>query len=130
MALQIDITQGEFGTYKIKLTGILDTSTYQDFDEALKPALADPAARALRLEMQDLTFISSMGLGTVVKARKAIEAKGGVLVMVGAQPQVAKVFEIVRLLPKETVFANREEADQYLAIIQQKVVDGDISPIA
>ena len=69
-----------------------------------------------------------MGLGVVVKAKKAIEAKGGVLVLIGTQPQVAKVFEIVRVLPKEVVFASREEADIYFAMIQQKVMEGEIPP--
>lgn len=128
MSLSIDITQGDSGTYRVKLTGKLDTATYEALEEALKPALADPEARAIRLELQDLTYISSMGLGTVVKTKRAIEAKGGVLALIGAQPQVGKVLQIVRLLPKEVVFASREEADAYFAMIQQKVLDGEIPP--
>ncbi len=124
MALLIDVTHGEFGTYKIKLTGSLDTESFEQLNKAVEPALVDPDARALRLEIQDLKFISSMGLGAIVKAKKAIEAKGGVLALIGAQPQVQKVFEIVRVLPKETIFASREEADAYLAMIQQRVLNG------
>lgn len=105
MALKIDVTQGDFGTYKVKLGGMLDSGTYAQLDQALEPAAADPEARAIRLEIQDLEFISSMGLGSLIKARRAIEAKGGVLVIIGAQPQVKKVFDIVRMLPEETVFA-------------------------
>lgn len=125
MALDIDITRGEYGTYRVKLTGSLDTDTYEQFNKAIEPALADPDARALRLEIQDLKYISSMGLGSIVKAKKSIEAKGGVLALVGAQPQVQKVFEIVRMLPKEIVFASREEADEYLAMIQKRVLEGE-----
>jgi anti-sigma B factor antagonist len=128
VGLNIDITPGDAGTYRVKLTGKLDTATYEQFDLAIKPALADPEARAIRLELQDLTYISSMGLGVVVKAKKAIEAKGGVLALIGLQPQVAKVFEIVRMLPSEVVFASREEADSYFAVIQRKVLEGEIPP--
>lgn len=128
MSLIIDVTQGDAGTYRVKLTGKLDTETYEQFEAALKPALADPEARAIRLELQDLTYISSMGMGVVVKTKRAIEGKGGVLALVGMQPQVAKVFEIVRVLPREVVFANREEADSYFAMIQQKVLDGEMPP--
>lgn len=128
MSLNIDITLGDSGTYRVKLTGKLDSTTFEQFEEALKPALADPEARAIRLELQDLSYISSMGLGVVVKTKKAIEAKGGVLALIGAQPQVAKVFEIVRVLPKEVVFASREEADSYFAMIQQKVLEGEYPP--
>jgi anti-anti-sigma factor len=127
MALSIDVAKGEVGTYKVKLTGSLDTGTCAQFDEMVQQVLADPESRALRLEMQDLTFISSLGIGVVIKAQKAMNAKGGVLAMVGAQPQIIKVFEIMRLLPKETVFASREEADEYFAMIQRKVVEGQMS---
>ncbi len=123
MALQIDASHGDFGTYKLRLAGNLDSDTFQQFDEAVSAALSDPATRALRLDLHDLRFISSMGLGSVVKARKAIEQKGGVFAIVGAQPQVRKVFEIARMLPEETVFATREEADEYLAMIQRKVLE-------
>lgn len=123
MALKIDVTHGEFGTYKVKLGGMLDSGTYAQLDQALEPALSDPEARAIRLEIQELEFISSMGLGSLIKARRAIEAKGGVLVVIGAQPQVKKVFDIVRMLPEETVFASREEADEYFALIQKRVVE-------
>ena len=126
MALRIEITQGDYGTYKVTLTGALDTSSCQQFADAIQPALDDPQARALRLEMQGLSYISSLGIGAVVKAKKAMNTKGGVLAMVGAQPQITKVFEIMRLLPKETVFASREEADEYFASIQRKVLAGEI----
>lgn len=128
MGLQIAVTPGDVGTYRVKLTGSLDTGTAQQLDDSLAEVLADPDARAIRLEMQDLAYISSMGLGMIGKAKKGIEAKGGVLAVIGAQPQVAKVFEIVRLLPKEVVFASREEADSYFDAIQKKVLEGEIKP--
>ena len=125
MALQVDVTQGQFGTYKIKLTGQLDTSTYQQLDTALQQPLADPEARALRMEIEDLTFISSMGIGAFLRAKKAIQAKGGVFAIIGAQPQIQKVFDIMRVLPKETVFASVAEADEYLTLMQNRVLNGD-----
>ena len=128
MSLNIDVTQGNAGTYRVKLTGEVDMVTFEQFEEALKAALADPEARAIRLELQDLSYINSMGLGVIFTTKKAIEAKGGVLTMIGAQPQVAKVLEIVRVLRGERLFASREEADNYFAKIQQKVLEGKMPP--
>lgn len=128
MGLQITVTPGDVGAYRVKLVGVLDTGTAPQLDQALIPVLADPEARAIRLELQDMTYISSMGLGMIAKARKGIEAKGGVLAVIGAQPSVAKVFEIARMLPKEVVFSSREEADAYFAAIQKKVLDGELKP--
>jgi sigma-B regulation protein RsbU (phosphoserine phosphatase) len=39
--------------------------------------------------------------------------------LVNPQPQVRKVFEIVKALPFETIFRNIEEADAYLSKIQR-----------
>jgi anti-anti-sigma factor len=120
MALDVTVTTGEFQSCRIKLTGSLDTETVPHFDKTIEGVMADQSVRCLRIEMEDLQFISSLGLGSLTRARKAIESRGGLLVTIGAQPQILKVFEIVKMLPNEVVFANREEADEYLAMIQKR----------
>jgi len=123
MALEVTVTAGDFQSYRIKLTGSLDTETVPDFNKAIEGVMVDQNARCLRIEMEDLKFISSLGLGSLNRARKAIESRGGLLVTIGAQPQILKVFEMVKMLPNEVVFANREEADEYLALIQIRTID-------
>lgn len=123
MALNVSVTPGEFQSYRIKVAGSLDTETVPEFNKAIDGVLADQSARCLRIEMEDLKFISSLGLGSLARARKAIESRGGLLVTIGAQPQILKVFEIVKMLPHEVVFANRQEADDYLAMIQKRAMD-------
>jgi anti-anti-sigma factor len=122
MALDITVNTGEFQSYRIKLTGSLDSETVPDFNKAIDGIMADQSVRCLRLEMEDLQFISSLGLGSLARARKAIESRGGLLVTIGARPQILKVFEIVKMLPNEVVFANRKEADEYLAMIQARTI--------
>jgi hypothetical protein len=41
--------------------------------------------------------------------------------MINLQPQVAKVFEIVKALPDFNIFTSAEEADEYLFNIQKKM---------
>jgi anti-anti-sigma factor len=123
MALDLTVAPGDHQSYRIRLTGSLDTETVPDFNKAIDRVLLDKTVRCLRIEMENLQFISSLGLGSLARARKAIEARGGVLVTIGAQPQILKVFEIVKMLPNEVVFANRQEADEYLAAIQRRAMD-------
>jgi hypothetical protein len=52
-------------------------------------------------------------------ARRVMEAKRGCLLLVNVQPQVQKVFDIVKALPAQSVFKNVEELDRYLARMQQ-----------
>ena len=124
MALDIEISKGQRGICSVKLSGALDSETSAQFASAIESALTDSHVGALHLEMQHLKYIDSMGLGAIVKVRKAVEARGGVLTIVGAQPQILKVFEFVGMLPAGTVFANRQEADIYLAMIQGSVPGG------
>jgi stage II sporulation protein AA (anti-sigma F factor antagonist) len=123
MALGIEIIKVDPGTTRVKLSGMLDTETAEQLDRRMADVLADATTRAIRMELHELSFISSMGLGKLAKIRKAMAVKGGVMVVVGAQPQIARVFDIVKMLPKEIVFATREEADEYLAAIQKNVLE-------
>jgi stage II sporulation protein AA (anti-sigma F factor antagonist) len=125
MPLHIEITRDDAQTYKVRLTGSLDSDTVEELDRRMVEVWADNHARTIRMELQALGYISSMGLGLLAKFRKAMVTRGGTLLIIGAQPQVARVFEIVKMLPKETVFASWKEADEYLAAIQKQVKEGD-----
>jgi anti-sigma B factor antagonist len=127
MALEIEITKNGPGSYTVKLTGSLDTETAEILDRRMAEVLGDGlAARSIRLDLHDLTYISSVGLGSIAKIRKGLH--GGAMATVGAQPQIARVFEIAKMLPKQTVFATREEADAYLAAIQKQVLEENRPP--
>lgn len=128
MDLAITIQSGSIGHYRVKLSGHLNTETTKQYDHAIGPVLADPLAKNVYLDLSDLSMITSTGLGAVLRTRKTIEAKGGTFAVAGLQPQVAKVFEITRLLPREIMFASVDEADAYLATIQRKVLSGEVAP--
>jgi len=123
MALSLKVTEREKGVYVAAINGRIDSDNYTSFEEQIKPVLST-APRILVLDMTNLDYISSAGLGVIFYARKTIESKGGTLIMSNLQPQIRKVFEIVKALPKESVFESIEEVDQYLDNIQRKEVDG------
>ncbi len=123
MALTVVISDRDEATKLVKVVGKLDTTTSPQFDEDLAPALSSGASVTV-LDLADLSYISSAGLRSVFKARKAMESKGGSLLLVNVQPQVQKVFEIVKAMPVQTVFRSVTELDQYLDYMQKKVRDG------
>ena len=53
-----------------------------------------------------------------------MDANGGRLFMVNLQPQIKKVFEIIKALDGMNVFKDQAEMDDYLAVMQEKVKDG------
>lgn len=87
MSLQIEKKNGT----TLALTGRLDTVTAPELEKALTELL--PRADSLVLDMGSLEYISSAGLRVILKAYKALAAKGG-LKLTGVQEAVREVFDI------------------------------------
>jgi anti-sigma B factor antagonist len=127
MSLEIRIDGTVPARTTIAPAGKLDAATYLDFDHKLDQALARiPAGGTLVVDLARLEYISSAGLRSLFRARKAMKIKGGHSLVVHAQPQVRKVFEIVKAVPVHEVFSSIAELDAYLDDMQRKVVDGDV----
>lgn len=126
MSLSIEIESPRNGAQRVAVGGRLDTHTFQQLDQALAPVLADAAVRSLVLDLAGLEYISSAGVRSIFKARKALAAHGGKVVVVDPQPQIQKVFDLVKAVPMGDIFASVAEADAYLDAMQRKVLeDGD-----
>ena len=109
----------------LRLKGRLDAMTFGEFDAAAAPALEQMAAGGtVVLDLAALDYISSAGLRSIAKIRKAMRARDGHTLLVNPQPQVRKVFEIVKAVPVSDVFSSVEELDAYLDRIQRKMVEG------
>jgi anti-anti-sigma factor len=108
-----------------RLAGHLDTHTYQRADSELEPVLADPSVNLLVLDLSDLEYISSAGLRTVFRARKSLGSRGGKVLVANPQPQIRKVFDLVKAVPFSEIFSSTAEADAYLDAMQKRVLSGD-----
>jgi anti-anti-sigma factor len=106
----------------VALEGRLDTDTASDFDKELE-FLLGTAVKILVFDMAKLDFVSSAGLSSLFRVQKQMKARGGKTLMVHLQPQVKKVFDIVKTVDLETVFRNLQELDEYLDAIQNKSSD-------
>ncbi len=109
---------------RVALNGRLDTHTYQQLDDRLATLLAE-GANTLVLELGNLAYISSAGIRSIVKARKALATRGGKVLLAHPQPQVKKVFDVVRAAPLNEIFTSVAELDAYLDAMQQKVLRGE-----
>lgn len=125
MSLVIEVYKGEQGKLKIELVGRLDTNTSPHLEASL--AALSPQQYPLQvLDLARLDYVSSAGLRCLFKARKELVAQQGRLLLVHLQPQVKKVFEIIKALSVDEVFASVEELDDYLDKIQRKArIGGD-----
>ncbi|QDI04843.1 MULTISPECIES: STAS domain-containing protein [Xanthomonas translucens group] len=123
LSLQIDPTQDR--RQRITLSGRLDTHTYQALDEALGPLLATQIT-TLVLDLSNLDYISSAGIRSIFKARKVLATREGRVLVVNPQPQIRKVFDVVKAVPLNEIFTSVQELDDYLDEMQRRVLeDGD-----
>ena len=126
MSLQVRIDAAIAARVLVRPIGKLDAVTCQEFDRALDRVLAQmPPGGTLVIDLVDLEYVSSAGLRSLFRARKAMRTQGGHSLLLHAQPQVRKVFEIVKAVPVHEVFRSVQELDAYLAEMQRKVVEGN-----
>lgn len=119
MALNIEIFKSESGKCRIELKGRLDTHTAEQLDERLEAL--DPTSHSVQIvDLAELEYISSAGLRSLFRAKKKLSSAGGQFLIIHPQPQVQKVFDVVKALPSEGIFASQAELDNYLDAVQRK----------
>ncbi len=124
MELSIEISRMKPGVVTLSLFGPIDENSSPTLDKEICEALAEPV-EILVLDMAGVDFITSSGVGIIVKAKTSLKRRGANLVIMNLQSQVEKVFEIIHLIPVLEVFESREELDEYLVKVQQNIKGED-----
>ena len=122
MSLKVLISEKESGYYSVDLIGSIDSATYTILELETTPLITS-STRGIVIDMTGVDYVSSMGIGIILKIKKALESHKGKLVLTNLQPQVRKVFDIIKATPGTAIFQSVEEADAYLEEIQRKEVD-------
>jgi anti-anti-sigma factor len=124
MTLSIQVAPLQDGQQRVVLSGRIDTHTYQDLDQQLAILMANPVLDHLVLDLAGVDYISSAGVRSVFRARKTMTARAARVLVVNPQPQIRKVFDIVKAVPVSEVFTSVAELDAYLDKMQKKVIAG------
>ena len=80
------------GVASIALRGELDLATIPELEGHLAPFESDGVS-AIVLDLRELTFIDSVALQSLVRARKRAETNGQRLILVGARPSARRLLE-------------------------------------
>jgi len=122
MKLKIQTTQTKPGVVTVSPQGSVDANTSSTLEREFRRILT-ANVKTLVLDMARVDFISSAGIGAVTKAKVTLKRQGSDLAMINVQPQVTKVFEIMRLKSVLNVFESAQELDEYLEKIQERIVE-------
>jgi len=124
MALNVRIAESRSFSRTLHLEGRLDSETAPLLDGELDKVI-NSTAKVLVFDLADLEYISSAGLRSIFRAQQAMAKRSGRTMLVNPQPQVQKVFDIVKAVDLGTVFVSIKELDEYLDAMQRKVIDGE-----
>jgi anti-sigma B factor antagonist len=125
MPLKVSVEKKGEGTYAIRPEGSIDSNTFMTLQTDVESVL-EKSPKVIVFDMKDVSYVSSAGVGVVLLAEQSLKPNNGKVLMVNLQPQIKKVFDIVKALPDQQVFGSVEEMDRYLKEIQRKVKDGEM----
>ena len=81
------------GVASIALRGELDLATVPDLEGHLVSFESDGVS-AIMLDLRELTFLDSVALHSLIRARERAETNGRQLILVGARPTARRLFEL------------------------------------
>lgn len=113
MLLEIKIDKKKDYVYFVELKGSIDSDTYQELQEKLNEVI-DDNTKAVILDMGGVNYVSSAGIGVVMNTKKSLQQKNANFAMVNLQPQIKKVFDVMKILPMIDILDDIPEADKYI----------------
>lgn len=108
MDLQINVRKAE-GVPVIELAGEVDAYTSARFRESMVELIENGAVN-LVINMENVDYIDSSGLGALVGGLKRASEREGHILIVCSNPQVRKVFEITGLEKVFSLFSSETDA--------------------
>ena|SRR3989338_7942990 len=121
MGLDVRVSKKKNYVYSIELTGSLDSETYQQLEGEIDEINNDKI-RALVLDMKGVDYISSAGIRVVISTEKDLRKKQAAFAMINLQPQIKKIFDVMKILPIFNIFDDMAEADKYIdEIIKEEI---------
>ena len=113
MTLHIAVKEQVDHVYLVQLKGSIDNESYQELEKSFG-SITHEKTKAVCLDMRQVDYVSSAGMGTLVTEKKALQRSSAVFAIAGLQPQVRKVFDMMRLSPLFTLLNDVSEIDQCL----------------
>lgn len=99
----------ETGVAILHLKGRLDLTSGNELKEKLKSLLEDEKT-SIHLNMAELEFINSSGLGALVSAMKEVRLRRGRLTLSNLASYVQEIFDITQLTHIFEIFSSEAEA--------------------
>ena len=120
MSLKVKSISKRPGVKVVSPIGSINAGTYRILEKKIDEILKIPPD-VIIFDMEFTDYINSTGIRVLLKTKKAMKVTNGRVVFTNLQPQIQKVFDILKAIPTIEVFANIQELDRYLDSMQKQV---------
>jgi len=93
-----------------RVSGELDIRTVPYFKEKILDKTESSGINNLLLNLKDVSFIDSSGLGAILGRYRYLKKKEGKVLLVSLKPQVKKIFNMAGMLKIMDSYKNEDEA--------------------
>lgn len=114
--LELALTRPADGVALVAVRGELDIRTAPELRDTVDGLLRE-GVRQVLVDVDELDYLDSAGLGTLVLVLRRLSAVEGELVVICQAPRIRRIFEIAGLPRLLTVCNSRTEAFQQIALI-------------
>jgi len=114
MDIKVAVREAPGGTFVVDLTGEIDVYTSPKVKDAIS-ALIDGAHYNLVINLENVRYIDSTGLGVLIGGLKRVREHGGSVNLVCTNPQIKKIFDITGLVKIFGIFDDEAGAKKALA---------------
>lgn len=99
----------------IQPTGILDSTQAPDLHKAINQAIEE-GTQIVLIDLKDVTFVDSSGLGALVVALKSVRSNDGQLYICSINEQVRILFELTSMDQVFKVFESRSAFESEILV--------------
>lgn len=115
VSLHMDLTTKD-DVLIIRLKGELDHHTAEKLKEQVEQRLEDKSVRHILLNLADLSFMDSSGLGVILGRYKQISQKGGQMIVCAISPTIYRLFELSGMFKILHIAEDEEQALHTLGV--------------
>jgi len=114
MDIAVHVVAEKPGVSVVRMSGRLDTATYEASQPVMLEAL-EKAAAGIIMDLEFLEFISSAGLRVMLILGKQAHGNGKRIALINVQPPIYKIFKIAGLDKVFHFFEDESEALRQLS---------------
>ncbi|MDH5716540.1 MAG: STAS domain-containing protein [Spirochaetia bacterium] len=109
----MDIQIREFGKHKIlAVDGDVDLYNVSELKQSIYKIVDDENINSLIIDMKNINYMDSSGIGALVAGQKKVKTKGGKFALLNVRDEVINILRLATLDQFFTIYENDSQIEQ------------------